>query len=147
MTSSRSLDDLGAQLAKDGDAARTYLAGSAGGTTDGGGQDGSKDVGCPGGTRRTYRASVTAPTSAAGGAATATDVRNTQGLAAQVAFKRIGYDLADAVDKSQDSLPATLHFANDPASKDQQRSFSTTVSVEGGSVTMTITGRTACVRD
>ncbi|MGY2875976.1 hypothetical protein ACVW00_003166 [Marmoricola sp. URHA0025 HA25] len=147
VTSSRSLDQLGAQLAKDGDAARLYLAGSVGGPEGAVSEDASKDVSCAGGSRRTYRASFSGPTSAAGGDHSTSEVRNTEGLAAQVAFKRVGYDLAGDVAKSGKDLPATLEFTNDPSSKDQERTFRTTVKVSGDTFTTTISGQTACIKD
>lgn len=146
VSSSRSLDQLGAALAKDGEAVRLYLAGSLGGSEDDVRADGSKDVTCSGGTRRTYRTSVSGPVSGAGGDHGPTAIRNFVGMNAQIAFKRVGYDLAGHVDKSAESLPATLEFANHAASKDQQRTFRTTVSVQGDTVTATISGQTACIK-
>jgi hypothetical protein len=146
VTSSRSLDQLGAQLAEDGDAVRLYLAGTSGGADDAEGDDASKDVACAGGARRVYRHSVTGPTSAAGGDRGPEEVRTAMGLSAQIAFKRVGYELAGDVDTSSKSLPATLEFANDASSKDQQRTFSTTVKVDGDTVTTSISGRTACIK-
>jgi len=145
--SSQSLDRLGAQLAKDGEMSRLFLAGTAAGAEETVTEDATEDVSCPGGKRRSYRASFTASSAVAGGDGTAEDVRNAEGLAAQTAFSRAGYDLVTDVDKSSSELPATLDFANDPKSPDQARTFRTTVKVDGDEFTTTITGTTACIAD
>lgn len=145
VTSGRSLDDLGAKLAEDGGAVQLYLAGTLGGADQAVGDDATKDVACSGGSRRTFRGSVTGPAAAAGGDRGTNEVRNTLGLNAQIAFKRVGYDLAG--DTSAKTLPATLEFANHPSSKDQQRTFRTTVRINGDKVITTVSGQTACIKD
>jgi hypothetical protein len=147
VSSSRSLDELGGQLARDGEAAGRFLAGASSATLTPASDDGTEDVTCDGGTRRTYSASFTASTSVAGGDRAAEDIRNSAGLAAQVAFERSGYELSGDVDKSSSKLPATLEFANDPETPDQGRTFRTSVKVDGDEFTTTIAGETACIAD
>lgn len=141
VTSSRSLDDLGTALAKDGADVEQYLAGISNATTDRVTDDAGTDRPCPGGARRTFRASFTAERFTAD--QSDADLRGGVGLGAQARLKLAGYHLTTKADGG--SLPATLTFENSPGSADQKRTFRTNVEPGGHSYTWTITGQTACI--
>lgn len=141
ITSSRSLDALGGALAKDGTDVERYLAGISNATGDRVTDDASTDRSCPGGARRTFRASFTAQRFTAD--QSDADLRGGVGMGAQARLKLAGYHLTTKADGGR--LPATLTFENTPGSADQKRTFRTRVEPDGDSYTWTITGQTACI--
>jgi hypothetical protein len=141
VTSSRSLDELGTALAKDGTDVEQYLAGVSNATGDRVTDDASTDRSCPGGARRTFRASFTAKRFTAG--ESDADLRGAVGMGAQARLKPAGYHLTTKSDGG--SLPAALTFENSPGSADQKRTFRTVVEPDGDSYTWTVTGQTACI--
>jgi hypothetical protein len=142
VSSSRSLDDLGAALSKDGTDVERYLAGISNATTDTVDDDATADVHCPGGARRTFRASFVATRFTAG--QSDADLKGAVGMGAQARLKLAGYRLTSDTD---DAMPATLRFENDPSTPDQRRTFRTEVKPAGDTYTWTISGQTACIRN
>ena len=141
-----SLDSLGSKLAEDGQQAQKQVSGFvlANGedvSNEKVSHDGTQDVGCPGGTRREFESTFTAPASAAGDSAS--EVRRIEGMASQATLKILGYEMATKPDGS--ALPARLEFANDPKDPADKRTFRTDVEVSGETFTWTISGRTPCV--
>jgi len=141
VSSSRSLDDLGAALSKDGIDVERYLAGISNATTDQVDDDATADVDCPGGARRTFRASFVAKRFTAD--QSDADLVGAVGMGAQARLKVAGYRLTS---DTGDAMPATLRFENDPATPDQRRTFRTQVKPTGDTYTWTITGQTACIK-
>ncbi len=142
VSSSASLDDLGAKVADPATRTMQLIGGSGVHGQQKVVDDATEDRSCSGGHRRVFEATVTADLA---GGDDETTVRNRVSLAAQASLKEAGVKVTTDLGKDASTVPASLDFANDPSDKAQKRTFHTVVKVDGDSYTWSITGKTACI--
>jgi hypothetical protein len=142
VSTSTPLADLGTQMSQPAAETLALVRGSAPDSKDDVEDDGSADVGCSGGKRREYTATVTGAMAADDDEAS---VRNRLSLVAQAGLKKAGAQVTTDLGKSADDVPAELDFTNKPSSPAQKRTYHTAVEVKGDAWTWTIHGQTACI--
>ena len=142
VSSSASLDDLGAKVADPATRTMQLIGGSAADGQQDVVDDATKDRSCSGGHRRVFKATVTADLASGDDE---TKVRNRVSLTAQAGLKDAGVKVTTDLGEDASSVPASLDFTNDPSDDAEKRTFHTVVKVGADSYTWSITGQTACI--
>ena len=142
VSSSASLDDLGAKMADPATRTTQLIGGSSADAQQEIADDATKDRSCSGGHRRVFKATVTADLASGDDE---TKVRNRLSLTAQAGLKDAGVKVTTDLGEDASSVPASLDFTNEPSDDAEKRTFRTVVKVGADSYTWSITGRTACI--